>query len=195
METLLCLPFLLLILVLAINVGHGWIVQIRAEGAARFAGSVWAAEIEAGRDDRTARFHASEATRRFWYPDDDEAETRFGHDPATDPVSAFEREGESPGDTGSVFRNIASLVSGRQRSHVEMPRRPPTGTLLPPTPVRTHLSVDGNPWNHAVVPLTFDALTGVGEKDPLKDSSALGRVLGVVGYAGRAFFWLLGMVP
>lgn len=193
MEALLCLPFLLLVFALVINVGHGWIVRARAETAARFAGSVSLAVLEEGAGSDAAREAARSRTLTTWYGGEEAASVGIEGGLGGGPVAALERQADGAGEGESVFARIGALVTGRQRARVEAPRRPPTGTLLPPTPVSTHLSVDGNPWHHAAVPLTFDAMTDVGTKNELP--AGFGQALAVASYGGRGLFWLLGMAP
>lgn len=85
--------------------------------------------------------------------------------------------------TGSALSG--TRLSGRHRLLLSVPRRVPTGTLLPDTPLQVAFAIDGNTWTYAEVPLSLEALTDLGTRRSLP--------VGLFSWVAKGLFWLLGM--
>lgn len=186
MEALLCLPFVFLILALCVNLGSGWIDRLRADAAVRYAGTLYVRLLSQGVEEGVALRVVEEALQRDYYPG---VAMRLAIDGrGANLEGSVDEHGGDLGGAGAILDNLAALgelVSSRHQVYLNVPRKVPTGTLLPETPLQVEFFMDGNTWTYAEIPLSFSALTDVGQQE--------GIGLGLLSRLFDGIFWLLGM--
>jgi hypothetical protein len=193
MEALLCLPFLFLILALTVNLGYGWLVRLKAEAGVRLAVSHYVTLTVAGTSSQEAEAEARELVQQAYFRGLEPIELDVRVDYAN-LSGRIEREGTGVSEEAlAPLRRLGRKLSGRTKARLVVPRRVPTRTLLPDTPVVVSYDLDGGTWTHAEIPLTLDAMTGLEGENSLP--SGLGWLTGAISWVGEKFFQLLGMEP
>ncbi len=187
LEAMLCLPFVFLIFALILNLGYGWVMRMKADAAARFAGT----------------YHAHLPLDQLFFGEAPEGlrelvqQKYFPHsEPIVLHVYVSHVDVGGPIDEPLLKRILAELrwmFSGRRTVFLGVPRQVPTGTLLPSTPVEVMFDIDGNTWTHREMPLRIDTLTDGPTNAGLPP--VVGEALRTIGYVLKKFFWLLGMRP
>jgi hypothetical protein len=191
MEALLCLPFVLLIFALSLNVGYGWLVRLKAEAGARYAVERYLVLTERPGNESKAQQRVREEVQHLYFPNGGAITLAIGTS-GSDLEGSMRREHATSGVL-TILRRFAHKLSGRTEAVLTAPRRVPTRTLLPDTPVRVFYAMDGKTWTHEEIPLTLDAMTDAGKENTLP--AGLNVLVGAISWAGEKFFQLLGMEP
>lgn len=187
LEALLCLPFVFLVFALVLNVGYGWRVRLRADTAVRFTGTSYVHQLSDGQTPAGAASATEEALRRFYYPQGEAF--RLSFDPENADLDGAMRDHGGWLPSGPIFGALHTLglrLSGRHNVQLTVPRRVPTQTLLPDTPVQVVFAIDGNTWTYAEVPLGLQALTDAGTQHSM-------TAVSFFSWVAEGFLWMLGM--
>lgn len=169
METLLCLPFFLLFLVLVVDLGYGQVVRIKTQGAVRFAGTSYMRS-----PDGADRKQYAEDQLRSFYND-------------LDITDIFFKEGPR-----SPFR------TKRRATHLVARVAPPFGTILSPTETSASFyALKHRVWEYDRVPLAVGPLLDKVQDPRLADYIGYGpaTVLRVGASILEVFAEYLGMKP
>lgn len=195
MEMLMVLPFLLLLLVLIVNMGAGWLIKIKTNAAARFAATTFV-HVPKGRD---TNGEVIEAVRTY-YSSLERTHIQLGGriEPSLNGTLGFQ-----PGRGSESFTARLTEHSSRRSIDLEVTRRPVVGaTIFEERPTYAFFVVGGKPWTYDQVPLSasgvLDLAVEFGSAE-VQGGGVLGYVFGTMsflfGYAFKGFFWILGMVP
>ncbi|MCP4591788.1 MAG: pilus assembly protein [bacterium] len=196
LEAMLCLPFVFLVFALILNMGYGWVMRMKADAAARFAGTYCVHVRSEAADPGTACYNTGmeEIVRQKYFP---HIKRIFLHIPEVPPdVGGVRDAGGQPienSELGGLLAALWQVLSGRTVAELYVPLHAPTGTLLPSKSLKATFAVDGNTWTYREVPLSLGDLTELPAKAPLPPVLEF-LVQGIVN-AVKDFYWLLGMEP
>lgn len=169
METLLCLPFMLVLLVAVVDLGFANVVRIKAQGAVRFAAT---SHLRAPVGSDRSRF-AAEQLERFY--------------------------GGLELGTPLLVRGPDSPVLGKRRlTRITAPVDPPFGTFLTAGEIEaSFLVMDHKVWTYNKVPLAVGPLLRKARNPRLDDyvGSELGAVIRALVSVVQVFARWLGMEP
>ncbi len=176
------LPFLILLLMLAINAGYGALVKIKADSAARFAGTAYAGAIDEGKTGGQALTRASD-----WVSE---------HYSKRMTIKIPESEKDEQGIFDDLEQFLADYI-GRAEIEMTVPRDKALGQKVsdgwPPelemkpwdsSKLKVTFVVASNSWTYHQIPMSFHKLA-------LAPFSALSDLSGPLGAIGGAFEWIV----
>ena len=215
LEASLCLPFLLLLFLLAVNVGYGAINKMRALSATRFATSIFMDEIDRPAPltsgvsrEEAARRAAESRMRAAYYPEASRDTVLFR---ATQDRDSFPQDwissqagappgGEGAGLIASLRRRLERLI-GRVQVQVSVPLDAPLGQNVGDEDLwwvwadgraNGRLQMNTNCWTYHTIPLSFETAVEAPKNHIDGMFSFLG---GFLSFLARWSFKFFGLIP